>query len=113
MQSLKRAQSKTIEKFLYAQNSRSKNRIDYIVDSVKEAVPLTEDSAVIQAHELQAMTLMAQIEITIKGIAQYDAAIKEVSENIPDLKLFKALPGAGPCLSTRLLAAARHFHQAI
>ena len=66
---------------------------------------MTEDCAVIQAHELQAMTLMAQIEITIKGIAQYDAAIKEVSENISDLKLFKALPGAGPCLSTRLLVA--------
>ncbi len=105
LQSLKRARTKTVESFLYAHNSRSKKRIDYLVNGIKDAIPLTNDNAVIQPHELYAVSHVEQIHTAIQAINRFDEAIEQLSESHPDFNLYKDLPGAGPCSVSRLLVA--------
>ena len=61
--------------------------------------------AVITAYQLQALVLVDQLRVTLQAIERFDAQIAEIAPTLPDYALFKALPGAGPSLAPRLLAA--------
>lgn len=69
------------------------------------AVPLTEDQAILAAGQLQVRVLATQLQAVLEGIVQYDLQIKEQFDRHPDAQLFSSLPGAGPGLAPRLLAA--------
>ena len=49
--------------------------------------------------------LVAQLRATLQAIDEFDAAITEVAECLPDYPLFASLPGAGSILAPRLLVA--------
>ncbi len=105
LQKLKRAREATIIKFFHSHNGRSKKRIAQRMESIKVSLPLTDDEAVLVAHQLQAMAIAEQMLATIKAIRTFDSEIKKTFEQSPDFSLFDALPGAGPCLAPRLLVA--------
>jgi transposase len=49
--------------------------------------------------------LVRQIEVLRESIAEQDKRIAEVAEAHPDYGIFSSLPGAGPAMAPRLIAA--------
>jgi transposase len=95
----------TLRKFYYAHRSRNEERIVERLELVKSAIPLTNDQALIQAGILQVQCLIGQLRALVKAIGKYETRLSELMDEHPDTILFRALPGAGPALAPRLLAA--------
>ena len=75
------------------------------LDAIKTATPLTQDLAVIAPYRLQVLVLVEQLRTTLQAIERFDREIAELAPRLPDYSLFRDLPGAGPHLAPRLLAA--------
>jgi transposase len=101
----KRAHHDTLVEFFHAHNVRYGKTTERRVDAIKAARPLTSDPAVIEPNRLMAESLLAQIGALSKAISRFDAEIAARSAELPDFKIFAALPGAGAALAPRLLAA--------
>jgi transposase len=56
-------------------------------------------------NALLVQALVAQLRVTLQGIADFDTAIAQRAQEHPDFALFEALPGAGAVFAPRLLAA--------
>lgn len=113
---VKRARRATLEAFFQAHNMRFPKVIEARLRAIKAATALTQDPAVITPHRLHALVLVDQLRVTLQAIKQFDQAIAALAPQLPDYGLFSALPGAGPILSPRLLAAfgeqRERFHSA-
>ena len=101
----KSARTSTITKFFNAHNVRRPDRVQQRIEAIKSAVPLTTDSGVVLPNQLLAQTLIAQLRTTLACIATFDTEIARITSELPDAPLFTSLPGAGPVLAPRLLAA--------
>jgi transposase len=101
----KRARRTTLEKFFREHNMNRKALLERRIEAIKSAMPLTEDQAVIVPYRLQALTLVAQLEVALESIRTYDEAIAALAPQLPDYGLFNVLPGAGPSLTPRLMVA--------
>ena len=101
----RRARKATLEKFFHQHHVYRKALLERRVAAIKSAVPLTADEAVIVPYRLQALTLVAQLEVTLESIKAYDDEIASLAPQHPDYSLFNTLPGAGPSLAPRLLVA--------
>lgn len=101
----KRARVATLKAFFNAHNSRRANVVETRLESIKAAIPLTEDRGVIDPCRLHALMLVKQLRVTLESIEQFDQAIAELAPTLPDYSLFQRLPGAGEHLAPRLLAA--------
>jgi len=101
----KRARKATLEKFFHEHNMNRKALLERRVTAIKSALPLTTDDAVIVPFRLQALTLVAQLEVALESIRIYDDEIAALAPQHPDYDLFSTLPGAGPLLAPRLLVA--------
>jgi len=73
--------------------------------SIKAATALTLDETVVTPHRLQALVLVDQLRVTLQAIQRFDDEIAALASTHADYPLFSALPGAGPQLAPRLLAA--------
>jgi transposase len=102
---VKRAHRSTVEAFFKAHNVRFPKVIEARLESIRAATPLTTDIAIIVPHQLQALVLIEQLRITVHAISRFDEEIAELAPTLPDYVLFSSLPGAGPTLAPRLLAA--------
>ena len=102
---VKRARTTTLQRFFHQHNLRSAHLLDTRLSSIKAALPLTLDEAVITPNRLQALVLIDQLRVTLRAIKRFDEAIAELSPKHPDYALFSPLPGAGPSLAPRLLVA--------
>jgi len=101
----RRARKATLEKFFHEHNMNRKALLERRVTAIKSAMPLTTDEAVIVPYRLQALTLVAQLEVALESIRIYDEEIAGLAPQHPDYGLFNTLPGAGPSLAPRLLVA--------
>ena len=61
-----------------------------------------------EAGTIIAASWVAQIQTLLEGIARLDQAIEPVASQHPDAYSFADLPGAGPALRPRLIAAFGH-----
>jgi transposase len=102
---LQGAKAGTLRAFFYGHNSRSEERIEQRLHSLAQAVPLTQDAALIEPLQLQVQMLVQQLRALNKAIAAYDAQIKAVFAQHKNASLFKQLPGCGAVLAPRLAAA--------
>jgi hypothetical protein len=66
-QLLKKTRSQTLRAFYYAHNARSEALIEQRLEKFSAAVPLTEDSAVIEPLSLVAQMLVTAITLRING----------------------------------------------
>jgi transposase len=101
----RQARRTTLERFFREHNMNRKALLERRIKAIKSAMPLTTDDAVVVPHRLRALTLVAQLEVTLGCVKQYDAEITSLAPQHPDYELFDALPGAGPSLAPRLLVA--------
>ncbi|MCH8945284.1 MAG: IS110 family transposase [Proteobacteria bacterium] len=101
----RRARKATLERFFREHNMNRKALLERRMTAIKSALPLTLDEAIIMPYRLQALTLVAQLEVALASIRSYDDEIATLAPQHPDYGLFSTLPGAGPSLAPRLLVA--------
>jgi transposase len=68
-------------------------------------IPLTEDVGIVEPMQWLVEALMGQLKLLLVKLLELEAKIEELFSSLPDAALFSALPGAGPHLAPRLLAA--------
>ena len=100
-----KATPSVLRKFYYGHNSRSDELMTQRLQLVKNAVPLTQDPALLAVHSLAIQTLAAQLAALRPFLDQYDEQIAQLFAAHPDAAIFDSLPGAGAALAPRLLAA--------
>jgi transposase len=83
-----------------------KTAIQRRIQQINEAgPPLTQDEAIIQPAKALTVALMALLKVILQQLTEFEQKIEQLFESLPDAELFQALPGAGPHLAPRLLAA--------
>lgn len=102
---VQRAHTKTLVDFFHAHHVRYSARIDERIASIRTEKALTTDPAVIGPARMLVQALLPQLRAVSEAIATFDAEIDRLCGLLPDYDLFRALPGAGPVFSARLLAA--------
>ena len=102
---VKRARKNSLIKFFYSHNMRKKFLIEKRYQTIKSALPLTNDSSIIIPNRMLAVIFCEQLRILLEAIDQFDKAIEELASKHKDYPLFSCLPGAGPILAPRLLVA--------
>jgi transposase len=105
LEALKRVRRETLLKFMRSHNSVRRETLERRVDSIKAAVPLTSDAAVLRASAAMAQALCAQMKATLAAIQEFDRQIEELCAAHEDYELFESLPGAGAVYASRLTAA--------
>ena len=102
---VKRARQASLKAFFHAHNGRRPKVIGARLDSIKAAASLTQDPGVIVPCRLHVLVLVEQLRVTLQAIDRFDREIADLAPTLPDYPLFQGLPGAGPHLAPRLLAA--------
>ncbi|MCB1798977.1 MAG: IS110 family transposase [Gammaproteobacteria bacterium] len=102
---VKRARHDTLQRFFHQHGVRRSAVIERRIASIKTAIPLTTDPAVIEPQQLLVMSLIHRLALTLGYLAEYDREIDRRFTALDDAKLFTALPGAGQQLAPRLLVA--------
>lgn len=103
--SLKAARPSTIQSFYQAHNVRRPELIKERLALIKASIALTTDDAIVSVGVLQLKLHLELMEVFNKHIDNFDAEIKQAFGEHADAAIFKSLPGAGPVLAPRLLAA--------
>ena len=102
---LQKVSPKKLLKFLQQHNCRSEERNQQRLAEIRQAIPATNDPALLTSGTLciqNAVRLLAQMRA---GIAAFDRQIDEVFQSHPDRAIVESFPGAGPALEPRLIAA--------
>jgi transposase len=97
--------SAKLRQFYTAHGCRKAAVIDQRLKEIKVAQPLTKDGAVITASVAMVQASSSQLRTVIEAIRQMEKQIAELFSQHADRDLFNSLPGAGPVLAPRLLAA--------
>ena len=100
-----RARQATLIKFFHEHNVRRSDAIQRRLAALAAAVPLTRDQGVIGPAKLMVEALLPQLRSLSVAIERFEDEIQRVCGELPDFPIFDALPGAGPVLAPRLLAA--------
>ena len=105
LSNVKKAKTKTIQKFYTTHNSRSPELIQERLELIASAMPLTTDQAVVKSCLLTVKMLVAQITQLNSSIDEFDKELKSLYDNHPDKDIFDSFPGSGDALGPRLLSA--------
>jgi transposase len=101
---LKRTSADKIAAFL-RKHRLTDSRIAALQQLIQQSVVAIRDTAVLESSVLIVRRLVRQIEILRESIADQDKRIAELAEAHPDYGIFSSLPGAGPAMTPRLIAA--------
>jgi len=99
------ARRTALEGFFRTHHVRSTDLIATRIEAIKSARALTTDDGVITPNAILVHALVAQLRVTLQGIADFDRVIVQRAQDHPDFPLFDALPGAGAVFAPRLLVA--------
>ena len=105
LQALRRARPATLRQFYYRHGSRSATLVHRRLERIAGAVALTEEAALVESHALRVQLVARQLQLLTPAVKRYDEQIAATYAQHPDRAVFAALPGAGPVLGPRLLAA--------
>jgi transposase len=99
------ARPSTIKRFFYGHNVRSPQVIESVLKIAEQSQALTTDAAIVESGTRLSQMHSEVIQTLNSIIEDYDRRIEKVFHDHDDAKLFTGLPGAGPALAPRLLAA--------
>lgn len=105
LETLQRAEVKTLRAFFYKHNSRSADKMEERLAAVQKAKALTTDLAIIVPARLLVVALAGMLKPLHRSIARLEKQIKQAMDQHPDAAIFRSFPGAGPALAQRLLVA--------
>jgi transposase len=100
-----RARKTRLLAFFREHNVRYPHIIEQRVQAILTATPLTADNGVLVPNRLLVEVLVEQLRAGLHALERFDAESAQLASTLPDYPLFRALPGAGPALAPRLLAA--------
>ena len=102
---VKLAKDLTLKNFYHRHNVRRPERVQARLELIRSARLLTRDAAVIEVNARVVRLLVAELRVLSEHIAEFEDAIALAFTEHPEKNLFSELPGAGPSLAPRLLAA--------
>ena len=105
LEDLQHAHPGTLRRFFHEHNCRSEKILEDRITAIYQAIPATKDQAVLEAGMMIAHGLGALLAALRSSIATFDERIASLVLAHPDGALFASLPGAGPVLVPRLIAA--------
>lgn len=105
LQMLQRARASTIMDFFNAHHSRYTATNEARIEHIKQARPLTQDTAFIIPNQMMVSVLVPQLKILIEAIKKLDGEIRHYYRKQPDYCIFDSFPGAGPQMGPRLMVA--------
>ena len=85
--------------------SRRPDVVEARLKLIAEAIPLTDDPAILEASVLTVESLATQLNTLRASITKFDFEIESLLNDHPDGVIFQSLPGAGPNMASRLLVA--------
>ena len=104
LSAVQRVKRTTLLNFFRQHHSLRPDTLEKRLLAIKQSVPLTTDSAVINSSVLLSKALAAQMKCTLQAIKDFDREINKLCAAHPDFPLFQSLPGAGEVYASRLLA---------
>jgi len=105
LQQVQRAHPGTLHRFFQDYRGKKPGFVAEGAAAVYAAIAATQDESVIEACSRAAQVQAGLIESLNAAIDGYDQRIEELVTAHPDGSLFASLPGAGPVMRARLLAA--------
>ena len=105
LEQAKRARKQTLVDFFNQHNSRYPAVNEKRIDEIKQAETLTNDKAIIAPNLLLTECLIGQLKHLMLAIERFDVEIRALYKPHKDRFIFDSLPGAGPQIAPRLLAA--------
>jgi transposase len=105
LQSVQKAKPATLTQFYYLNGSRSQKLLAQRLALVRQAVPVTDQAAVIDSFVLRVQLIARQLQLLQQTIGTFDQQIAHAYEHHQDYPIFASLPGAGPTLGPRLLGS--------
>jgi transposase len=102
---LQAAKPEAIRKFFTARKRRLTDALEAAISQLPKAVAVTERASTLQPAIRYAQALAAQLQTLHPLIKAYDEEIHQQCQEHPLLPMVAQLPGAGPVLKARLLAA--------
>ena len=105
LEELQKVPPAKLRTFFGKHHCRDQELIEWRILAIRQSIPAIQDRAVIEAKSTAVKVIVQLIRILLEGIADLDERIEEAAATHPDFFIFKSLPGAGPALAPRLLAA--------
>jgi transposase len=105
LQEVQKARPGALKQFYHLHGSRSATLLEQRLELVSQAVPVTDETALIQSFVLRVQLIARQLQLLQQTITQYDRRLAEAFAQHDDHAIFASLPGAGPVLAPRLLAS--------
>src|SRR5713101_3560574 len=105
LESLQKAEIKTLRAFFYKHNSRGAEKMEERLAALQRAKALTTDMAIITPARLLVGALASMLKPLHQAVARLDKEIEQAMDQHPDTAIFRSFPGAGPALAPRLLVA--------
>ncbi len=102
---LQREPPGTLSQFFHQHNCRNEERLQERIQAIYHAMPATQDVAIVEGEARKAQALVEILAVLRRQIERYDRGIAQVVSAHPEGRLFASLPGAGPVLTSRLIAA--------
>jgi transposase len=105
-QSAQAANSEDLTQFFQSRRAGRKSAIKRRIEQIQRAgVAVTQDEAIIVPAMALTAGLIALLRVIVAQLRTFEQEIERLFETLPDAEFFQALPGAGPHLAPRLLAA--------
>jgi transposase len=105
LQDLQKARPQTLRTFLRQHHCRRPEWIEQFPQQIAQAVPALRDPAVQDPTVALVQVLLQLLKVLRQGIASLDGLLQRAAEEHPDFFIFDSLPGAGPVMAPRVLAA--------
>jgi transposase len=104
LEQLQRARPSRVAEFL-RKHRVPDARATILQHAIETSIPATKDCAVVEASVLIVRRLVLQLEALREAIREHDERISSRTASHPDIRIFSSLPGAGPVMVPRLIAA--------
>jgi len=105
LQAVQKTKPAALKTFYHLHGSRSAKLQEQRLALQEKAVPVTEETAILQSFGLRVQLICRQLQLVQKTVASFDQQTAQAYAAHPDHAIFASFPGAGPVLGTRLLAS--------
>jgi transposase len=105
LQKVQKARPETLRKFFLQRHSCTLDNVDRRLEEIRSALTATHDVAVACSCSAAVLALVRIVRTVRDAILSYDHQIETLARQHPDFAIIDSLPGAGPVLVPRLIAA--------
>jgi transposase len=113
LESLQKAELKTLRAFFHQHNSRSALKMEERLASLRQAQALTADPAIILPARLLVGALVGMLKSLHQSIDRLDQEIEQAMDQHPDAFIFRSFPGAGSGAGTPPVGGLWHQPRAL